>query len=468
MQKPTFLALLSGVKSTLLVVFLLALSYPGSGQQRVPVFGNREDSLAYQQTMDKLTSALRNPRYTARIDSLMRVSMALREKAVRYRTMYVPSFRYDRWNSLPAHLDSVKRVTLVDYPGKELPDSLLLLTNLEDLELINTRIRKIPSSLSSLKSLKKISLLNNRPRGRVKFGKLPNVQTIVINDDELDRRPRSYRKLKNLQLLDLSRNNLTRFPRIRGKQIKHLFMIENHLTQIEVKGLPALEELNLTSNAITEIPASIGELTNLRKINLNLNQVANIAPEIGRLQKLEQLFLYKNQVKTLPKEIYKLSNLKAIDLYYNQLDELNPLIANWKQLEILYVSNNLIYTLPDNLGELRKLRELYLHHNRISNLPASLGNLDSLRVLRVNNNNLVEFPKSLLSLKSLENLDMASNQLPEVPEALFSMPALKIISLNQNPFEPVVLERLLTWARRAMQQRPVVIHMEGIMEPGTN
>ncbi len=442
---------------------------PLFGQQRVPVFALKQDSAAYEKTLERLMSAMRNPMYGFRIDSLRKEEIALREKAVRYRTVYRPSPGYERWGKLTSSLQTAKRVALVDYPGAKLPDSLFLMTGLEELELINTNIRKLPSLLSNLPRLKKISLLNNRPRGRVKLPKLPGVETLVISDDEFDRRPRSYRSLPSLTMLDLSRNNMTRIPKVRHKGIKRLILTENNLTLQNTRlRLPSLEELTLTSNGIKEIPASIASFPKLKKLNLNLNEVTVISPEIGKLKNLEQLSLYKNKVSALPSEIFSLPNLRVIDFYYNQLKELDPRMANWKKLEILYAANNQIVSLPDNLGELVNLRELYLHHNKISNLPASLGGLDSLRVLRVNNNFLVEFPQPLLNLKSLENLDVASNQLTEVPEALFLLPRLKILSLKGNPFEPAVRARLLDQARRAMQERQVMVHLEGLVEPGLN
>ncbi|MBL7849412.1 MAG: leucine-rich repeat domain-containing protein [Cyclobacteriaceae bacterium] len=448
------------------LIFLLGF-YTLPAQQRVPVFASRSDSAAYWQTIDRLTDAMRNPRYTFRIDSLSKVMASLRDKAVRYRTEYRPSPLYINYSKRPSDASTVTRVSLVDYKGKELPDSLFLLTNLKELELINTRIRKLPARLEELKSLEKISLLNNRPKGRMVLHKSERIKSLVIHDDEIDRRPRSFRKYSHLESLDLSRCNLDRFPKLKGiPRLKRLLLTENRLQLNELKrGMPGLEELVLTSNSIRAVPPAIGEFTSLKKLNLNANQVEQLAPEMGKLQQLEQLSLYKNNLKALPKELYGLSSLRVIDLYYNQLEELDPAILNWTQLEILYLANNRLFTLPETLGHLKNLRELYLHHNRLSNLPASLGQLDSLRVFRVNNNNLVEFPASLLRLSALENLDLASNSLTSLPEALFDYPHLQILSIKGNPLEPAARTQALEWARKAMQKRPLMIHFEGLMEP---
>ncbi len=451
-----------------LLVFLTS-SLPSVAQQRIPVFATKEDSAAYEQINLKLADAMRNPRYTFRIDSLGKASALLREKAIRFRTVYRSSPGFTRYGRFPADLKTVTKVSLADFKGTTLPDSLFLLTNLTELELVNTRIRKLPSKLTELKVLKRLSLVNNRPSGRLRIGKNDHLQALAIHDDELDRRPRNYRKLTSLQSLDLSRCNLEKFPVLRGSsKLKRLVLTDNHLTLDDLrKGLPELEELVLTSNAIRKVPTAIWAFPKLKKLNLNANQVESIPASIMQLQQLEQLSLYKNNLRTLPPEVYELRNLRVVDLYYNQLEELTPAVRQLANLEILYAANNRLFTVPEELGELKNLRELYLHHNRLSNLPASLRGLDSLKILRVNDNLLVEFPAPVLSLKALENLDIASNQLTEIPEALFTMPQLQILSLKGNPLEPKAKASALQWARALMQRRPVMIHLEGILEPET-
>lgn len=444
----------------------LAILIPGKAQQKVPVFANPEDSIAYFSTEQWFSKATRNPRYTARIDSLFRVMNKLREKAARFRTVYSTSVQYTRYNQRPKDLLSITKLSLVDYKGTSLPDSLYLMKNLKELELINTRIRKLPKRLNEFQDLTKVTLYNNRPRGRVKLTKNSHVKQLGIHDDERDLRPRSYRNFTALETLDLSRNNLVEFPKLRGvRSLRKLAMTDNLLTLQKMPASPPnLEDLVLTSNRIQTLPSEISGYTRLKKLNLTSNQVSALPPEIGKLQALEELSLYKNRIEKLPTEIYRLKKLRIIDLYYNQLSELDTAIRNWTRMEILYAANNGLFTLPDNLGALKNLRELYIHHNRLSSLPASIGELDSLRVLRANDNLLVELPESILRLRNLENLDVGFNQMSSIPQGLFELPKLEILGLKRIPLEEKIRSNAIDWSRKAMARRKLIIHLDGLVD----
>ncbi len=437
------------------------------GQQRLPVFAVKQDSAAYEEVNAQLMDAMKNPRFTFRIDSLIKASNHLRERAIRYRTVYRPSADYEKYGNHPMDLKRIRRLSLVGYKGKTLPDSIYLFSNLTDLELVNTQIKKLPKELATLRLLKQITLLNNRPAGRLRLTRNDSIKTLAIHDDEFNKLPGNYRKFKNLRGLDLSRCNLTQFPNIKGnKNLLRLTLNDNRLSLQDLRGsLPLLEELVLTSNSIKQVPSTIGNFSGLKKLNLNSNNIESIAPEIGKLQKLEQLSLYKNNLRSLPHQLYDLSNLRIIDLYYNQFEQLDSGIVNWVNLEILYAANNKLFSLPQRLGNLTRLKELYVHHNRLSTLPETLGGLDSLRVLRANNNLLVELPVTLYGLKSLENLDVANNQIQVFPEALFTFPKLRILSLKNNPLDASAKESVIQWAKKAIQERNVVVHLEGASEP---
>ena len=66
--------------------------------------------------------------------------------------------------------------------------------------------------------------------------------------------------------------------------------------------LDSLEELWLY-NQLTSVPAEIGQLTSLEKLDLWDNQLTSVPAEIGQLTSLEVLGLSYNHLTSLPAEI---------------------------------------------------------------------------------------------------------------------------------------------------------------------
>ena len=464
MNKPLFLTM---QKAFFILLFLLPAIIL-FGQMKVPVFESKKDSAGFEEINRQLMDIRQFD--ASALDSLMMARHKLMERAIRFRTIYVPTRWFAQYGHLPKDLSTVTKMSVSDYAGMSIPDSVYFCTNLKELELVNTRIKRLPKELAALRSLEKVTLLNNRPKGRLRLARNKTIETLVINDDEFNKFPRNYRKLTGLKSLDLSRNNLSSFPRLRGaRSLRRLLLADNLLTEDDLnQRLPLLEDLGLAANSLKKVPPSIAGFAGLKKLNLSANQIESIAPEIGKLQNLEFLSFYKNRLQSIPTELFDLKNLRNVDLYYNQMKDLDSRIGNWSKLEILYVANNQLLRLPDELCQLTSLRELYVHHNRLTTLPEALGRLDTLRVLRVNNNFLVELPKALYSMKTLENLDVSDNQIQTFEEQLFTLPQLKILSLQNNTVDPSTKATMILWAQKAMQQRPVVIHLEGAGVTSTN
>lgn len=101
----------------------------------------------------------------------------------------------------------------------------------------------------------------------------------------------------------------------------------------------------------------------------SINMQGALPAEIGDLTDLRALVLEYNQITSLPAELSKLTNLKELDLYSNELSgELPAVIANMPNLEELYLSrNDFEGSIPDSwLNNLSNLKSMDLGQNKLS------------------------------------------------------------------------------------------------------
>jgi hypothetical protein len=171
-------------------------------------------------------------------------------------------------------------------------------------------------------------------------------------------------------------------------------------------------ELRL-SNQLTELPESIGNLTNLEELNLSNNQLTALPESIGNLTNLRTLNLGFNQLTTIPVSIGNLTNLGTLNLGFNQFTALPESIGDLTNLVELNLTENQLTELPESIGNLTNLITLYLGYNQLTALPESIGNLTNLEQLILTENQLTELPESIDNLPNLEELDFTDNPLDD-------------------------------------------------------
>ena len=114
-----------------------------------------------------------------------------------------------------------------------------------------------------------------------------------------------------------------------------------------------------------EIPAELGNLSNLETLNLWGNQLAGDIPtELGSLSNLETLYLYDNELTgDIPTELGSLSNLERLWLYDNELTgEIPTELGNLSNLETMRLQGNqLTGELPHSLTGLTALVRFTFH-----------------------------------------------------------------------------------------------------------
>lgn len=148
-----------------------------------------------------------------------------------------------------------------------------------------------------------------------------------------------------------------------------------------------LSDLNLIY-----LPPIIGQLTQVRNLEMDYNQLTSLPESMGQLTHLEFLFLDHNHLTTLPKTM-----------------------SQWIQLKGLYLGDNQLTDLPTTIGQLTHLR---IHH--LTRLPATIGQLVQLEYLDLSHNQLTHLPEAMKRLTQLQYLMVDKNQYHLVPTNLKS------------------------------------------------
>ena len=73
---------------------------------------------------------------------------------------------------------------------------------------------------------------------------------------------------------------------------------------------------------LTALPASIGELSQLRRLNLRNNAITELPESVGALDRLTHLDLRANPLRALPEAIGHILTLEKLDLRWCRLERL--------------------------------------------------------------------------------------------------------------------------------------------------
>ncbi len=222
--------------------------------------------------------------------------------------------------------------------------------------------------------------------------------------------------------IDLSDMGLSELPESIGglSQLHVLDLSRNRLTELpeSLGSLAQLQELDLGINRLTALPDSVGNLTRLRELKLSRNSLTTLPESLGSLSQLQALALNLNEFTTLPRSLGNLPQLQDLELGRNRLTALSKHLRNLTRLEVLWLYGNELIVLPEWLGELTRLTSLYLWNTCLAQLPYSIGQLERLGTLRISGSKLTDLPTSLAQLGSIQDIDLSDNPLnPELRAA---------------------------------------------------
>ena len=176
---------------------------------------------------------------------------------------------------------------------------------------------------------------------------------------------------------------------------------------------------NSKSNSNSNVPQELRNFgvrtMNIKRLDMSDYDLTNLPSSIGNLTQLRELYLSNNKLKSLPSQIGNLRKLKYLDLASNDLTKL-----------------------PSSIGNLTKLRELDLGVNQLTSLPESIGNLTQLKELDLNYNNLNSLPKEFSKLGNLTDLNLRDNPNLRIIPGTLNRSVLRITKNSSTIFGPIV------------------------------
>ena len=173
---------------------------------------------------------------------------------------------------------------------------------------------------------------------------------------------------------------------------------------------------------------SIGQLTQLKNINLRSNMIVSIKG-IEELTNMTNLELYDNQVKSM-KRVANLTRLSILDMSFNRIKRVQSL-DQLVNLRKLYLANNRLTEIPeDAFKSLRCLEVIDLGANRIRKMGSCFNVLENLKELWLGKNK-IEKIEGIEMLKNLVRLDVQSNRLTSV-ESLPVLQNVEELYLSHN------------------------------------
>ena len=191
----------------------------------------------------------------------------------------------------------------------------------------------------------------------------------------------------------------------------------------DFNGLSGLEELNLSQNDLSTLPAGVfDDLSSLNSLNLSYNDLTSLP--VGLLSGL--------------------SNLTELDFMWNDIGQLPAgAFDGLTNLRKLDVTLNYISQLPAGVfDDLSSLQELNLGANNLSSLRAGVfDNLSSLQTLGLGANELTSLRSDVFDdLSTLKYLYLHDNNLTELPDGAFEgLSVLSRVWVYENPGAPFTL-----------------------------
>ncbi|THV02992.1 hypothetical protein K435DRAFT_716145 [Dendrothele bispora CBS 962.96] len=400
----------------------------------------------------------------------------------------------NRMEKLPWHfprLQSLVYLNISNNKFKVLPGVVCELENLRDLDISFNMITELPDEIGMLKNLEHLIIIGNLVQ------RFPDECSNLINLRRVDCSRNAITDatviimLPKLEKLRADRNNLHALPLCLGPKLSTIDAPHNDITQISLvpgligPGSFSLSLLDISHAKLSSLDdAAIAELSSLRILRVDHNELKVLPESIGKLEELETLSCSYNNLEDLPSSIGQLQKLQALDIHNNSLTELPITLWNCASLAHINATSNMLstpwqcppsfiptspppvassdsYSSPLQYSERKgsaaslsngtpplpplacKLERLYLGENQYTDdTVVPLMIFRELKVLNLSFNEIQDLPSSFFkSFSKLEELYLSGNKLTSIPtEDLPKLTHLSTLYLNGNRLQTLPQE----------------------------
>jgi Leucine-rich repeat (LRR) protein len=267
---------------------------------------------------------------------------------------------------------------------------------------------------------------------------------------------------------------------LNASNLQVIHAAENRIASlpIDIASLP-LRVLDVSSNALVDIPGQIGTMMSLRKLlvsgnyltQINRSKVTNA--DITKVKKYLRTRLPDDELKkwegttmsaddaaierlvldvgstggvfngasqglgSIPDGVWA-QKVRVLDLSKNSISVISPSIVQIADsLKILRLDNSgLTAPLPPYIGSLVNLTEMYLQQLHLTTLPREFANLQKLTILDLSHNKLGSIPEPVFQMRALQSLRVSGNELKMLPD-LRRLPNLTDIDASHNVISQV-------------------------------
>ncbi|XP_058006676.1 disease resistance protein RPV1-like [Hevea brasiliensis] len=335
--------------------------------------------------------------------------------------------------------DELRLLHWYQYPLKYVPLSSCA-ENLVDLCLTNSKIRELWNGVQHLGNLKYVNLSFSEDLIRIPdLSGCPNLEVLnLLTCTSLVEIPPSIKCLSKLTSLFLSScASLCDLPSLLHlKSLKVLF-VQNCPKIMEFPVVPCdIRSLYMSTNAIEQVPSSIGGLSHLFLLDLGWSTGLESLPDsICNLKSLREFRIgCCENLKELPENLGNLESLEKISADGSAIKELPDSICNlknWRHYQLRTAGTG-IKELPESICSLQNLAALFLGNCvNLQGLPENIGNLESLKVLQAYGTGIKKLPDSFGNLKQLIVVDISDCVvLHGLPESFGNLESLRRITAS--------------------------------------